>query len=842
MFAPHPFDCAPQRGIIDQTFNWESLLLVKRTTHSLEKTVALIVLVAPFALYVATLAPSVVPGDPGEYQFIPHILGIAHPPGYAFYTVLAKVWTSIVRVGPVAYRSNLLAAAAGAWTVLMVYHMVSLLGEQGKESRKGVETREPGNRQPDTQSPTRRCLRIDIVGALFAAGVLTASVDLWQHSIHANSHIVSAALSATALYSGLHWWSSGRDRWLYVFAFLAALGVTHHPLLAVSAPAFVAFVLSVRPRLLLDWRRLGAIVVALLLGLSVFLYLPLRAGATPFGPSPNLDAIIGHATARGIRGNLFHFGLADQAVRLRVFWELLRLQFALPTLVLAVAGTAWAARRRPRPFILLALFCALNAAFTINTVQDVMAYLLLPFVGTAVLAGAGVLAVLDVGKTIVQSPRWRIIALGGLALLLSAGPIASVLHNAPRLSLRNYHLADEYIEAVFEQFGGTGEGAVLLAPWEGMTPLHYAQQVDGRRLDPADVKLVFVASGTANPWVASVWKHIEEGPIYLTDYRPQVAAEGFRLRPVGDWPFYRVEAPPATHRPEISHPVDLWAGEVIHLLGWDLDRVALRAGETTHLTLFMSAPGELSDYYMPYLRLGDRLYRWTTDSRLNTPWWQPDEIIVERYAVTVPFGTAPGDYPLAVGITNVSKGKDLMLSHGEQTVTLPPLLHVAPAALAPAEETLSAALANLDSRIVLLAGRASARGQTVGTPWSEPLRVRAGDGVQVWLDWQALTALDQPYTVFVHLFDSSGRLWAQHDYTPMGGAFPTFLWIPRWIEGQRISDPYRLSIPRDAPPGDYRIEVGMYGMTTLQRVQHFDKRGSLAGDRYILGPVRIEGP
>ena len=95
--------------------------------------IAPMLFVATFALYVATLAPSVVPGDPGEYQFIPHILGIAHPPGYAVFTILAKLWTSVIRVGSVAYRSNLLAAAAGAWTVLMVYGIVWLLGEPGKK-------------------------------------------------------------------------------------------------------------------------------------------------------------------------------------------------------------------------------------------------------------------------------------------------------------------------------------------------------------------------------------------------------------------------------------------------------------------------------------------------------------------------------------------------------------------------------------------------------------------------------------------------------------------------------------------------------------------------------------
>jgi hypothetical protein len=38
------------------------------------------------------------------------------------------------------------------------------------------------------------------------------------------------------------------------------------------------------------------------------------------------------------------------------------------------------------------------------------------------------------------------------------------------------------------------------------------------------------------------------------------------------------------------------------------------------------------------------------------------------------------------------------------------------------------------------------------------------------------------------------------------------------------------------------IEVGLYGMTDLRRAHHFDAKGNLAGDRYILGPVRVEAP
>ena len=55
-------------------------------------------------------------------------------------------------------------------------------------------------------------------------------------------------------------------------------------------------------------------------------------------------------------------------------------------------------------------------------------------------------------------------------------------------------------------------------------------------------------------------------------------------------------------------------------------------------------------------------------------------------------------------------------------------------------------------------------------------------------------------------------------YTPLGGAFPTLLWIPRWIEGQRVSDRYTLTLPPDILPGDYLLQAGLYGLTSNRRV------------------------
>src|SRR3972149_396593 len=82
---------------------------------------------AALAAYLPTLAPTQVPGDPSEYTFIPWILGIAHPPGYAFYTLLAALWQRLIPIGSVAYRTNLLAATAGALSATLVFAIVQRL-------------------------------------------------------------------------------------------------------------------------------------------------------------------------------------------------------------------------------------------------------------------------------------------------------------------------------------------------------------------------------------------------------------------------------------------------------------------------------------------------------------------------------------------------------------------------------------------------------------------------------------------------------------------------------------------------------------------------------------------
>ncbi|MEK7785198.1 MAG: DUF2723 domain-containing protein, partial [Chloroflexota bacterium] len=337
--------------------------------------------------------------------------------------------------------------------------------------------------------------------ALFAAFSLYTASNFWQHSIHTNAHIITALLASVSIFLLLRWRVTNDNRWLYAFGLTAGLSVTHHPLLALGFPAYAVFILaSIRPagsceapRNVVKGQRPGRsglrtlLITAIfgIVGLAPWLYFPIRSSIQPpppFGLSNmnTLDGFLDLVLARGLTGvNLFHFGLDQQWHRLIVFWSLIRLQFAWPVLALAVVGLVWLARRDWQAALLLGLHALVNLIFTINSVQDVMAYLLTPLVSIAVCVGAGALAVsewLSRFESWIGRRRDSSLALGmtysrwiTLALLLF--PLANAVWLAPRISLREFRDADNFALQVSAHFGGRGEHAILLSDWEHATTL-----------------------------------------------------------------------------------------------------------------------------------------------------------------------------------------------------------------------------------------------------------------------------------------------------------------------------------------------------------------------------------
>jgi len=118
--------------------------------------------------------------------------------------------------------------------------------------------------------------------------------------------------------------------------------------------------------------------------------------------------------------------------------------------------------------------------------------------------------------------------------------------------------------------------------------------------------------------------------------------------------------------------------------------------------------------------------------------------------------------------------------------------------------------------------------------------VRPGEALPLTLYWQALTAMDRDYSVFIHLVDDNGLIVAQRDSYPAGGNAIT----SGWPVGAVIPDRHIIPIPMVAPaPCKTRLLVGLYDYESGERLPTADGDNSVALATVTLRPVeRAAGP
>src|SRR6266851_1608626 len=108
---------------------------------------ALLVFIVSLVLYACTLAPTVTLVDSGELILAARTLGVAHPPGFPLYVLLAHLAT-LVPIGSIAVRVNfasaLFAALASAIAALVALEAIAgarLSVSLRKKVERGRKTR-----------------------------------------------------------------------------------------------------------------------------------------------------------------------------------------------------------------------------------------------------------------------------------------------------------------------------------------------------------------------------------------------------------------------------------------------------------------------------------------------------------------------------------------------------------------------------------------------------------------------------------------------------------------------------------------------------------------------------
>ena len=203
----------------------------------------------PLALYVKTLAPTVTLEDSGTFIAAAYHLGVAHPPGYPLWCLLAHLFT-MLPIGSIAQQVHLCSAFFAAATSWMVFCVAWRL--------------------------TRRW-----TVSLTAALALGFSRVMWSQAVIAEVYTLNAFLIILAFYFVIRWREQYERRWLYYLSLTIGLGLTNHTLFGLIAPVFAAWVIIPHWRKAFQPKVIITCALLLLAGLSLYLYLPIRARANP---------------------------------------------------------------------------------------------------------------------------------------------------------------------------------------------------------------------------------------------------------------------------------------------------------------------------------------------------------------------------------------------------------------------------------------------------------------------------------------------------------------------------------------------------------------------------------
>lgn len=106
-----------------------------------------------------------------------------------------------------------------------------------------------------------------------------------------------------------------------------------------------------------------------------------------------------------------------------------------------------------------------------------------------------------------------------------------------------------------------------------------------------------------------------------------------------------------------------------------------------------------------------------------------------------------------------------------------------------------------------------------------------GENMTVTLYWRVAAAPGADFTPFVHLEDVWRYRWSQVETF----AYPA----AQWESGELIVQQVALPLPPGAPPGAYRLRIGLFDPATGNRLPQLDENGRFAGDSFILEFVGV---
>jgi hypothetical protein len=418
-------------------------------------------------LYTITLAPDILGHDSGDWQAAGATLGISHSPGSPAYTIIAWL-VSRVPIGSLAARVNFVSALVGAVGVTAVFIFMLMFFDRW-------------------------------LPALVAAVTLGLSGQWWSHASVAEPYNAVPTIIAVLLIMLLLWRKNGDLKLVWVGALLSGFGLAYHPSLLYFMPVLLAGVIVLGPwRRLLRPKPILLTVLFVVLGLSIYAYLPLRSASNPtifyekIGSVRELYHFVTVSEARST-GTFAAKLPGEEQLRQRLS-EVVR-QSYYPSYAFIVFGPAIvllypAVWKRLKPLRRVLLFLAAGATvhmavvFTISGIY--VQYYLPALLYFSIWAGFSIYLVMMAAEVYLGEGKFKLAPVFVTGAIYFGLLAFGITHIWPFVNHHNDYGMRKFSDWVFSQ---AEPGAVVLANWDSYPGLLYAQKVDGQR---PDLKIIAV--------------------------------------------------------------------------------------------------------------------------------------------------------------------------------------------------------------------------------------------------------------------------------------------------------------------------------------------------------------
>ena len=608
-------------------------------------TLALAVSVGAFLLYWRTLAPTVLPGDSGELQFAAWGFWLAHPTGYPLYLLLGGIWQHAIQIGDPAFRLNLFSAF---WSALAIG--IAFLVFWNVTHSRGASS---------------------IAALTFAVTPL-----FWSQATRAEVYALNTLLVALLALWGMLWRNTLQKKYALAFALTFGLSLAHHRTTILLLPGFAALFADKLLTRNFDARNFAKRV--LLYGalaaipLLLYLYIPLRAGATPYATidlSPAAPIVVFENSPRGwlavILGSGFSGELGFDEATLRALRELpnqLLVQLNPIGVLAALFGFAallWQKKFSIAAFVFFGsiTFVLFNSVYHIGDIADY--YTPIYFFASLAIAAAMAFVVqtLQTNSFTRHSTLAAITVLAFFALL----PMQNLFNNF--FALDSSRLTNTRTRWATIFASNLPDDAILLSnDRDEMTPLYFLQLVEKQKQNWIGAFPKIAPGARYENVVALVQRVAGSGrPIYTIKPIPALTLR-YRIEEIENG-LWRVN-PVTPGTPKFSSEAIL--GDAVRVRGYSIIAGEPQAGERVTLAIQYEPLKNLSRDFTTSVQIffGDNKAAQGNDhlpgeNEYPSSKWRVGETIQDQFDIELPPNLKAGKYRIMLRMYEPSSGEEV---------------------------------------------------------------------------------------------------------------------------------------------------------------------------------------